>query len=111
QPTRELQVWQIEQQLATRRGETVPISVLRQGDAKQLQLKVDEESTEPATSVKRVREVPVLRIARFGAGTAAAVEGELQKLANAHVDKLAIDLRGVAGGDVEAAYQVADHLV
>jgi len=111
EPTRELQVWQIEQQLAGKRGETVPMSVLRQGDAKTLQLKVDEESTEPVTSVKRVREVPVLRIARFGAGTAAAVEGELQRLAKAHVDKLAIDLRGVAGGDAEAAYQVADHLV
>jgi carboxyl-terminal processing protease len=111
QPTRELQVWQIEQQLAGKRGETVPISVLRQGDAKQMQLKVDEEKTEATTSVKRVREVPVLRIARFGADTAAAVEGELQKLARAHADKLAIDLRGVAGGDAEIAYQVADYLV
>jgi carboxyl-terminal processing protease len=111
QPTRELQVWQIEQQLAQKRGETVPMSILRQGDAKTLQLKVEDASTEATASVKRVREVPVLRIARFDRGTAAAVEGELQKLAQAHADKLAIDLRGVAGGDPEAAYQVADHLV
>ena len=111
QPTRELQVWQIEQQLGTKRGETVPMSILRQGDAKTLQLKVEDASTEATASVKRVREVPVLRIARFDRGTAAAVEAELQKLAKAHTDKLAIDLRGVAGGDPEAAYQVADHLV
>src|SRR4029079_19272052 len=32
-PTRELQVWQIEQQLGTKKGETVPMSILRQGDA------------------------------------------------------------------------------
>ena len=111
QPTRELQVWQIEQQLGTKRGETVAMSILRQGDAKTMQLKVEEASTEATASVKRVREVPVLRIARFDRGTAAAVEGELQKLAKAHADKLAIDLRGVAGGDPESAYQVADHLV
>ncbi|HEV8238825.1 MAG TPA: S41 family peptidase [Thermoanaerobaculia bacterium] len=111
QPTRELQVWQIEQQLGAKKGETVPMSILRQGDAKTLQLKVEDASTEATTSVKRVREVPVLRIARFDRGTAAAVEGELQKLAKAHADKLAIDLRGVAGGDPEAAYQVADYLV
>ena len=111
QPTRELQVWQIEQQLGTKRGETVAMSILRQGDAKTMQLKVEDASTEATASVKRVREVPVLRIARFDRGTAAAVEGELQKLAKAHADKLAIDLRGVAGGDPEAAYQVADHLV
>jgi len=111
QPTRELQVWQIEQQLGTKRGETVAMSILRQGDAKTMQLKVEDASTEATASVKRVREVPVLRIARFDRGTAAAVEGELQKLAKAHADKLAIDLRGVAGGDPEAAYQVADYLV
>lgn len=111
QPTRELQVWQIEQQLGTKKGETVPMSILRQGDAKTLQLKVEDASTEATASVKRVREVPVLRIARFDRGTAAAVEGELQKLAKAHADKLAIDLRGVAGGEPEAAFQVADHLV
>ena len=111
QPTRELQVWQIEQQLGTKRGETVAMSILRQGDAKTMQLKVEDASTEATASVKRVREVPVLRIARFDRGTATAVEGELQKLAKAHADKLAIDLRGVAGGDPEAAYQVADHLV
>jgi carboxyl-terminal processing protease len=58
-----------------------------------------------------VREVPVLRIARFAAPTPAAVDAELQKVARVHGDKLAIDLRGVAGGDPEVAYQVADLLV
>ena len=53
----------------------------------------------------------MLRIARFAAPTAAAVEQELLKIARAHGDKLAIDLRGVAGGDPEVAYQVADLLV
>ena len=111
QLTRETQVWQIEQTLAARRGESIPITVLRQGDSKQLKLDVDDKSTEPRVAVQRVREVPVMKIARFDAQTAGAVEQELQKLAAAHVDKLAIDVRGVASGDAEAAYKVADHLV
>jgi carboxyl-terminal processing protease len=110
QATRELQVWQIEQYLAAHKGTTVPVSVLRQGEPKQLQLSV-EDAALPLTSVQRVREVPVLRIARFGDGTTAAVEAELSKLARARADKLALDLRGVAGGDPEVAYQVADLLV
>lgn len=111
QQTRDLQVWQIEQSLAVRRGTTVAVSVLRQGEPKQLQLEVDEKSNEPVVSVQRVREVPVLRIGRFGKDTAAAVEGELQKLVRTQVDKLVIDVRGVADVDAETAFQVADHLV
>ncbi len=111
QQTRDLQVWQIEQSLASRRGTTVAVSVLRQGEPKELKLEVDEKTTEPVVSVQRVRDVPVLRIGRFGKDTAAAVEGELQKLVRTQVDKLVIDVRGVADVDAETAFQVADHLV
>jgi carboxyl-terminal processing protease len=111
QPTRELQVWQIEQMLAGHRGAAVPITVLRQGETKQLTLQVADDGSLPATSVQRVREVPVLRIARFATPTVAAVEEQLRGLARTHSDKLAIDLRSVAGGDPEIAYQVADLLV
>ncbi len=104
-------MWQIEQSLASRRGTTVAVSVLRQGEPKELKLEVDEKTTEPVVSVQRVRDVPVLRIGRFGKDTAAAVEGELQKLVRTQVDKLVIDVRGVADVDAETAFQVADHLV
>ncbi len=109
--TRELQVWQIEQHLAGRPGATVPVSIIRQGDPKVLQLEVKDDGDLPLTSVQRVREVPLLHIARFTTGTVPAVQRELEKLAAAHTDKLAIDLRGVVGGDGEVAYQVADLLV
>lgn len=111
QGTRELQVWQIEQLFAGHRDATLSVSIVRQGDSKQLQLQVEDAATLPVTSVQRVREVPVLRIARFARTTATAVEQELEKIARGHGDKLAIDLRGVAGGDPEVAYQVADLLV
>ena len=111
QPTRELQVWQIEQVFASHRGTTVPVSIVRQGDGKQLQLAVEADATLAVASTTRVREIPVLRIARFTKSTTGAVEAELQKLASAKVDKLAIDLRGVAGGDPQLSYQVADLLV
>jgi carboxyl-terminal processing protease len=108
-PTRDLQVWQIEQMLAAHAGNKLAFTVLRQGESKNLQLAVESGASLPLTSVQRVREVPVLRIARFVDGTPAAVEGELGKLRSS--DKLAIDLRGVAGGEAELAYKVADLLV
>jgi carboxyl-terminal processing protease len=110
-PTRELQVWQIDEDLAAHVGATVPVSIVRQGDTKSLQLAVGAASVQPDTSVTRVRDIPVLRIARFAPSTTAAVQDELEKLTRTHVDKLAIDLRGVAGGDPEVAYQIADLMV
>ncbi|HEV8628935.1 MAG TPA: S41 family peptidase [Thermoanaerobaculia bacterium] len=107
--TRDLQVWQIEQLLAAHGGATVPFGIVRQGEGKQLKLAVQDDPALPAVSVQRVREVPVMRIARFGPATVAAVEGELRKLGKGS-GKLAIDLRGVAGGDPDVAYQVADLL-
>jgi carboxyl-terminal processing protease len=110
-PTRELQVWQIDEDLAGRIGATVPVGIVRQGDSKTLQLAVGAASAQPDTSVSRVRDIPVLRIARFAPTTTAAVQAELESLARTHADKLAVDLRGTAGGDAEVAYQVADLMV
>jgi carboxyl-terminal processing protease len=111
--TRDLQVWQIEGHLQERAGQPVKMTVLRQGENHELVVPADSgRPALPATaSVQRVRGVPVLRIARFDAGTETAVAAEVQRLARAGEGKLVIDLRGVGGGDPEVAYQVADLLL
>jgi carboxyl-terminal processing protease len=107
--TRELQAWQIEERLAKKKGSTVPFTVIRQGESKQIQLPV-QESTTATVSLQRVRNLPVLHVARFVPAAVKQVDEQLQALARSHDDRLAIDLRGVAGGDPEVAYQIADLL-
>lgn len=107
QPTRELQVWQIEGYLASHRDRPVPVVVVRRGKSEELQLPVPNGSL-PVAATTRVEGVPVLRIARFDETTEAAVAGELRGV-EAGAD-LVIDLRGTAGGDPEVAYGVADLL-
>jgi carboxyl-terminal processing protease len=108
EPTRELQVWQIEGHLASHRDRTVAVGVMRQGKHVDLELAAVESGPLPAAATNRVEDLPVLKISRFDGETEAAVSRELQQVGAG--GKLIVDLRGTAGGDVEAAYRVADLL-
>ena len=106
--TREMDVWEIEERLRGATTAPVDLEVLRRGERHELPLRLAAYSA-PVVSRQVVREVPVLRVARFDSTTAAAVREEL---ARADIgDKLVIDLRSIAGGDAEVAYAVADLLV
>lgn len=105
QPTRELQVWQIEQHLASHRDRPIPVVVVRRGNEMTLELPVPNGPL-PVVTVRRESGVPVVRIGRFDGETAAAVEVELRRLAGEGA--MLLDLRGVAGGDPEVAYAVAE---
>jgi carboxyl-terminal processing protease len=113
EPTRDLQVWQIEAHLASHADRPVAVTVVRQGESHDLKVEAGPGAApaRPLVRVERVRDVPVLRIGRFETGTAAAVENELQKLASAGARKLVIDLRGTSNGDPEVAFAVADLLL
>ena len=110
EPTRDLKVWQIESHLASFVDRAVEVTVVRQGENHELKLQPVAAPAPPPVRVERVSGVPVLRIARFEDGTAAAVERELRALGGG-AGKLAIDLRGTVDGDPEAAFEVADHLL
>ena len=105
EPTRELQIWQIEAHLASHRDGPVKVVVVRKGENEELELPAPNGSLPAATS-RREENVPVLRIARFDEGTEATVARELKQLAGSR--ELLVDLRGTAGGDPEVAYRVAD---
>ena len=105
EPTRELQVWQIEGHLASHRDRPVPVVVVRQGNNEELSLPVPNGKL-AVVSTRREENVPVLRVGRFDETTEPAVAKELAALAGSQ--ELLIDLRGIAGGDAEVAYRVAD---
>jgi len=111
EPTRDLQVWQIEAHLAGHADRPVAVTVVRQGENHELKLEpAAAAAARPAVRVETVSGIPVLRIGRFESDTAAAVERELRRLGPA-AGKLAVDLRGTVNGDPAAAFEVADLLL
>jgi len=103
--TRGMALWRIEQKLAGAPGQTVALRVLRHGETEERSLTLADFAA-PAPRLDEVRGVAVLRLGRLTAETAAAVRPLLAELAANERDKLAVDLRDLAIGDVDAAYGV-----
>lgn len=96
--------WEIEEAFAGEPGTKIPVRLLRLGETKNVTLELADFSP-PAPSLTRIEGLPVLRVPSFGERTAWAVRGVLAKEKTG--DRLIVDLRGIAGGDPEAAYAVA----
>ena len=104
--TRDMAAWELETLLAGDGVDRLVCEVIRRGDAKVLTL--EPAAFEPvAPKLEEVAGLPMLRIARFDAGTAAAVRPLLAGLAERQSGKLLVDLRELAGGSAAAAYEVA----
>lgn len=96
--------WEIEEAFAGEPGTKIPLRLLRLGETKNVTCELAEFS--PAgPSLERIEGLPVLHVPSFGERTAWAVRGLLTKEKSG--DRLIVDLRGIAGGDPEAAYAVA----
>ncbi|HVR30825.1 MAG TPA: S41 family peptidase [Thermoanaerobaculia bacterium] len=103
QSTRELPQWKIEERLSGAPGTRVELEVLRAGETKDLVLELSE--FEPLVAyLEEFEGVPLLRIAAFSAEAPRRVRELLSGVAG---DELLIDVRGVAFGEVETAYEVA----
>lgn len=101
--TRSMPLWQIRQTLAAPIGTEILFELVRGGEAEDVTFQLAE--FEPAAVRVTQREgVHVLRIPGFGKSTAAGVEAAIASLEG----PLLLDLRGVAGGDPEVAYDVAE---
>lgn len=96
--------WEIEEAFAAEPGTKIPLRLLRLGETKNVTLEL-AEFTPAAPSLERIEGLPVLHVPSFGDRTAWAVRGALAKEKTG--DRLIVDLRGIAGGDPEAAYAVA----
>ncbi len=99
-----LPYWEIEEVFAGAPGTKIEMRLLRLGETKNVTCEL-ATFTPPAPTLERVEGLPVLHLQSFGERTAWATRGLLAK--GKIGDRLIVDLRGIAGGDPEAAYAVA----
>ncbi len=101
--TRGLPLWRIEEQLAAEVGTEIELEILRAGETRDLVLELSDFSP-PLASLEQVEGTPLLRIASFAPEAVAKIRGLLEGVVGS---KMLIDVRGVAWGDTESAYDVA----
>lgn len=105
--TRLLPLWDIEERLAAAPGTTVELELLRLGEPRAVSLRL--ASFEPPVPALEPRDgAAVLRVASLAPETPARVRELLAEAAAAGHGRLVVDLRGVAGGDPEVAYRLAE---
>ncbi len=100
--SRSMPLWQIRQTLAGEAGTEVLLELVRGGDAEELTLTLADFEP-PKPSLTEVQGVSVLRLSAIDSGTTAAVKELLPR-----TGALLLDLRGVAGENGEAAFDVAE---
>lgn len=113
-PTRRMPLFEIQAILAGPPGTVIQIEIIRIGQQQEREL-VLADYPRPGIELEEKRGVAVLRLAAIHSGTPQDVGVSLTALDTGPPelpdltakDKLLIDLRGVAGGDEEAAYGVA----
>ncbi|MDX1383281.1 MAG: S41 family peptidase [Thermoanaerobaculia bacterium] len=100
--TREMPLWKIEEAFASPAGTRLELELLRGGESRDMVLELAPFEA-PGPTLEEVEGTPLLRIPDFADGTREKVA---DLLATVSGDQLLIDLRGVAWGDVERAFEV-----
>ncbi|HEX7152913.1 MAG TPA: S41 family peptidase [Thermoanaerobaculia bacterium] len=110
QPTQKMAVWQVRN--AIRASSPVTLQVLRGGQTKRANLKIETAEFHPlALETNTISGVAYVKVPYFEKGTAAQFKAALDDIRKRNVRKLIVDLRGNAGGDVEEAIVAADELL
>lgn len=111
--TRETPLYEIQTLLAGPAATKIKMECLHQGIQNDVELEL-EDYPRPGVELTSSESVPVLTIGAFDDSTPADVAGSLEALLDDSVlprfdvkDRLLLDLRSLAGGSVESAYQVA----
>ena len=115
QRTRQMPLYEIQAILASAPGTEIEVERIElRGQKETVRFKLAEYAP-AAVELEVKRGIGVLRLPGFHPGTPDGVKSSLDALASGtealpdltETDKLVVDLRGVAGGDTAAAYQVA----
>lgn len=110
QSTSKMAVWQIRN--ALRQTRAVKLQVLRGGETKREEVKVEPGTFHPVTlSADTISGIAYIKIPYFEKGTAAQFRAALEDVHKRNARKLIVDLRGNAGGSVEEAIASADELL
>lgn len=104
--TRVLPLWRIQQALAGPPGTEVELKLVRFAESRDATLTL-RAFEEPAPELELRDGVAVVTLAAIDPSTPERVRTLLERAAEAGADRLLLDLRGVAGGDAEAAYRIA----
>ncbi len=104
--TRNMELWRLQTLLADAAGTELDLELLRGGQSRSAHL-VLGPFERCGASLEREEAIPLLEIPRFDEAAVGEVRDLLAGLADSGDDRLIVDLRGVAGGDSEAAYRIA----
>lgn len=102
--TRIMPLWEVQQLMAGPPGTELGLKLVRFAETRDATLVLGSYEV-PAPTLEERDGVPILTLAGIDTSTPAQVRSLLDRLAGA--DRLLLDLRGVAGGDAEAAYRIA----
>jgi carboxyl-terminal processing protease len=109
-PTRQMPLWAINHELsvglAGAPGTELDLEIVRTGETKVVRLKAAPDSV-PPPRLERAGGFPMLAIARIDATAVGPARELIAGLAAGTERKLLVDLRGLAGGDADAAYALA----
>ncbi len=108
-PTRELSVGQIDRLLAGPAGSKVTLAVVREPRAEPQKISITRAALfYPSAVAKKLDEgAGYIRVATFNKGRAAEVSAKLKELTSNGADKIILDLRNCAGGEVQEAVAAA----
>ncbi|HLY60940.1 MAG TPA: S41 family peptidase [Terriglobia bacterium] len=106
---RELSVVQIERMLAGPTGTSVTLSVVKEAQGEPQKMTIQRvPPAYPPVAAKMVEDnAAYIRVATFNKGKAAEISAKLKDLTGSHADKVVLDLRNCAGGEVDEAIQTA----
>lgn len=108
-PTRDLSVVQIERLLAGPAGTTLTVAVVKEarGEPQRVSMPRVALANSPVIAKLTDGDAAYLRASTFNKGKAAEISAKLKELMASHADKVVLDLRNCAGGDVDEAVQTA----
>lgn len=111
--TRTMPLWEVQEQLVGAAGSRLELELLRLGETLNVSFELAAFDPPPVefTDSPGTEPVGIVRLARFEPATAAGVRRVLERAVEEGRDRLLVDLRGISGGDAEAAYRVAELFV
>jgi carboxyl-terminal processing protease len=106
---RELSVIQIERMLAGPVGTPVTVAVVKEAQGEPQKITMQRVLPDyPSVAAKMVEDnTAYIRVATFNKGKAEEISSKLKELTGTHADKVVLDLRNCAGGEVNEAIQTA----
>lgn len=104
--TRVMPMWEIQEVLAGAPGTEIGLKLVRFAESRDATLTLGPFEA-PAPKLEVREGVAVVTLAAIDRSTPDRVRALLERAGEAGADRLLLDLRGVAGGEPEAAYEVA----